>query len=180
MDIKGQSLRQVIRGNSACRLSVALLLLGLVGGGCSGDNDVTLKSLREAPHQPEKMFLGSFRFHEDGVEGRDVVLRFGTAKLLPTESVDFSFQLIDNNDTVLMEFGVKDPRLAILDEGEPEKRGFVQMPEAIVVAKFPFHDRAKKLRVVKSDKTPVAALNLQPTIQEFCSVYKADHDCSRM
>jgi hypothetical protein len=156
------------------------MLLALWAGGCSGRNDATLNSLPEAPHQTEKMFLGSFRFHEDGVEGRNVVLRFGTIKLLPTESTDFSFQLIDDKGAVLMEFGLKDPRRAILDEGELEKRGFVDMPEAIVVAKFPFHVRAKQLRVVKPDKTPVATLNLQPAIHEFCGTHKTDHDCSSM
>jgi hypothetical protein len=156
------------------------MLVALSAGGCSGGSGVTLKSLPDAPNQTEKVFLGSFRFHQGGVEARDVDLRYGMAKLLHTESADFFFQLLDEKDAVLMEFGLKDPRAAILDEGEPEKRGFVHMPEAIVVAKFPFHVRAKRLRVVKSDKTEIATLNLQPAFQEFCGGHKADHDCSRM
>jgi hypothetical protein len=180
MCVKGRWFRQVIQGVSAFPLSLALTLMGLFVGGCPRDNGLTLKSFPEMRAQTEKMFLGSFRFHEGGVDGRDAGLGFGTIKLVSTESADFLFQLVDEKDAVLMEYGVKDPRLAVLDEGDPKKRGFVQMPETIVVAKFPFHVRAKRLRVVKSDKTATATLNLQPAIQEFCGAHKADQDCSRM
>ena len=101
MRLKGQPLGRCILVCLAGRFSAALMLVALSAGGCSGGSGVTLKSLPDAPNQTEKVFLGSFRFHQGGVEARDVDLRYGMAKLLHTESADFFFQLLDEKDAVL-------------------------------------------------------------------------------
>jgi hypothetical protein len=123
----------------------------------------------------QQVFVLEFRFKGEKVEARELLVVPGTGKIPISQKCDFQFELVDGENRLLARYGIWDPRILIADEDE--KTGFVKVPDATFVARFPFTAKAKEIRVLNAEKKVVAGKDVRAAIEKFCSIFKDHPDC---
>jgi hypothetical protein len=139
---------------------------GLVGG------IALVRDLSEVSGQ--KVIVATYVFRSAGVQPLGALVVFGSGETPSLDDYHFRIRLVDGMGTVLSEYGIWDPRKAIV-----EMQGLVEVPEAVHVVRLPFDARARQVRVVDRQDKVVAATDVGPIIREFCAKAIEDPDCTR-
>jgi hypothetical protein len=180
-----------------CCLSLLLAMLVVSCGGlqpkpepkCVSQNNLEKKDhapigqqgsilLVDEPSQAQPMqqvFVAAFQFKGDTVEAQELRIVAGTGKIPYSQKCDFQFELVDVEENLLAKYGIWDPRILIADEDE--KTGFVEVPTATFVARFPFTANAKEIRVLNAQNKIVAGKDVRAAIKEFCGKHKGHPAC---
>lgn len=180
----------------ACRPAIAMLLFATASCSMPGCAAQQSEGTRSDPRQevnagttgqvggisvveggnPEAqpiVVVASYRFDRNGVHPREAIMAFGAGNEPRSDGADFRFQLMGAQDRPLSEFGVMDPRRAVVEE-----EGLVENPEATYAARFPFHPATRAIRVLDATGREVARTDLVPVIREFCSRMRDDQVCA--
>ena len=122
-----------------------------------------------------QVFVAAFQFKGDEVEAQELLIVPGTGKIPYSPKCDFQFELVDMEGNLLAIYGIWNPRLLIADEDE--KTGFVEVPTAKYVARFPFTAKAKEIRVRDAQNKVVASKDVRSAIMAFCDKYSDHPEC---
>lgn len=125
-----------------------------------------------------KVIIGTFLFSGTKVKGVETIVLFGTGVPPISERCDFSFELVDSQKGVLARYGIWDPRIQVVEEGE--KKGVVEVQEASYSAVFPFSVKAKEVRVLDAGENIVATTDISLAIKKFCKEQKKDQECEQL
>jgi len=116
--------------------------------------------------------VATFVFTPDGVKDGDSGVVFGAGNEVKTDFDDFTVDLVDRRGRVLAQYGIKDPRKAII-----ERQGWLERPAASHVARFAFKPDAASIRVLDAKRKMVAHAEITPLVEEFCRAHPGLHDC---
>lgn len=123
----------------------------------------------------EQVFVAAFQFTEEKIEPQELLVVPGSGNIPYSQKCDFQFELVDVEEKLLARYGIWNPRLLIADEGE--KTGFVEVPTATFVARFPFSANAKEIRVIDATGKMVASIDVRSAIESFCTKQRNHPDC---
>ena len=99
----------------------------------------------------------------------------GSGNIPYSQKCDFQFELVDVEEKLLARYGIWNPRLLIADEDE--KTGFVEVPTATFVARFPFNANAREIRVLDAQGKIVTSKDVRSAIKAFCDKHRDHPDC---
>lgn len=123
----------------------------------------------------QQLFVAEFQFKGEKVEAQELRIVAGTGNIPYSQKCDFQFELVDVEENLLAKYGIWDPRILIADEDE--KAGFVEVPTATFVARFPFTANAKEIRVLNAQNKIVASKDVRAAIKKFCEKHMDHPDC---
>ena len=122
--------------------------------------------------QAEKVILATFLFTAAAVQPKEAMVTFGPARTPRSEAGDYRLRLIDQQNRVLSEYAIWDPRKVVV-----ERQGLVENPTGTYTAHFPMNARAKAVQVLDKQGNLVATAEIGSVIREFCRRTKQDRDC---
>lgn len=122
-----------------------------------------------------KVVMAELLFGADGVKSQRVVASYGAPTSGSSGARDFVFRLVSTTGKPLAEYGVWDPRKAVV-----EKQGIVTNPSGTQVAKFAFHPDAAEIQVIGEDGAVLLKVPVREVMKEFCSRLKTDKECLQL
>jgi hypothetical protein len=120
----------------------------------------------------EKVLVATYRFDSTGVRPGEAIVAYGSGRLPRSEGGAYRLQLVDAQGTALAEYSIGDPRRVVV-----EHQGVVQNSQGIYAARFPFHPRAREIRVLDQGGAILARTDVAAVIREFCDRLPQDKDC---
>jgi hypothetical protein len=158
--------------------AAVLLLAAAAAAGCAETapsrgqvGNVRLVSQMDEPGVGRAV-VATFVFTPDGIKVGDSGVVWGAANEVKTDFDDFAIDLVDRRGRVLAQYGIKDPRKAII-----EKQGWLERPAASHVARFPFKPDAAAIRVLDAKRKVLAHSEITAIVEEFCRAHPGAHEC---